>query len=115
MLGPDLCQAAGCASMKLTPPTGRGRASASNTFARTTAPGFRNPNGQVVIAATGARSTNRDGQTIYHLRCSKCGNDYGCNGMDIKGRCCPRCQDGVEGEPLREAAPMFDFSGVSNA
>jgi len=99
--------------MKLTPPTGRGRASAGNTLARTTAPGFRNPNGQVVIAATGARSANRDSQTIYHLRCSKCTYDYGCNGMDIKGRCCPKCQDGVEGEPLREAAPMFDFSGSS--
>jgi hypothetical protein len=99
--------------MKLTPPTGRGRASGGSTFARTTAPGFRNPNGQVVIAATGARSTARDNQMVYHLRCSKCGYDYSCNGMDIKGRCCPRCQSGVGGEPLREAAPMFDFSGSS--
>ena len=97
--------------MKLSSPTGRGATAASrNPSAATTAPGFRNPNGQVVIASDGGRSTTRDRQTIYRLSCSQCGHEYGCNGMDIKGRCCPKCQAGVAGEPLRERAPMFDFS-----
>jgi hypothetical protein len=76
----------------------------------TTAPGYLNPNKQLVIAATGAPSTTRDRQSVYHLRCTHCRHDYGCNGMDIKGRLCPNCQSGIKGELLREPAPMFDFS-----
>jgi len=96
--------------MKLTAPPRRGTSSVGNPIAQTTAPGFRNPNAQVVIASTGARSTTRDSQTIYHLRCGRCSHDYGCNGMDIKARLCPACQAGTAGEPLREPQPMFDFS-----
>jgi hypothetical protein len=44
------------------------------------------------------------GQVVYRLRCGKCGNEYGCNGMDIKARRCPQCQGGVAGEVLRENA-----------
>jgi hypothetical protein len=76
----------------------------------TTQPGYLNPNKQLVIAATGARSTTRDRQSIYHLRCTACRHDYGCNGMDIKARLCPNCQSGSKGEPLRDPAPMFDFA-----
>ncbi len=75
----------------------------------TTVTGVCNPNKQMVIAATGAPSTTRDRQTIYHLRCSRCRHDYGCNGIDIKARLCPKCQSGAPGEPLRDPAPMFDF------
>ncbi len=80
----------------------------------TTVPGYRNPSKQVVIAATGAPSTTRDRQTIYHLRCTLCRHDYGCNGMDIKARLCPNCQSGTPGEPLREPAPRLDFGNDSD-
>ena len=97
--------------MKLTAPARRGGPIGSKGLSPTTAPGYENPNGQTVIADTGARSTTRDRQSIYHLRCSRCSHDYGCNGMDIKARLCPRCQSGTHGEPLRERSPMFDFGG----
>ena len=96
--------------MKLTAPTGRAGYVAAQRTTTNTAPGFVNPNGQTVIAATGAPSTTRDSQTIYHLRCKHCRHDYGCNGLDIKGRRCPNCQQGIAGEPLRErAASLFDL------
>jgi len=88
--------------MKLSPPPPRGAAIAPRRYAETTTPGFTNPNGQTVIASTGAPSTTRDRQCIYHLRCTRCRHDYGCNGLDIKGRLCPSCQRGAEGEPLRD-------------
>lgn len=96
--------------MKLTPSPYRGRTSSSAASqSQTTAPGFSNANQQKVIAATGAPSTSRANQSIYHLRCGLCGHDYGCNGLDIKARLCPSCQSGAPGEPLRERGPMFDF------
>ena len=45
------------------------------------------------------------GQTIYHLRCTHCGHDYGANGTDIHLRRCPSHQNGAKGEPLRDPAP----------
>jgi hypothetical protein len=95
--------------MKLSSPGRRGGFIASKSLSPTTAPGYSNLNRQTVVADTGARSTTRDRQNIYHLRCSLCSHDYGCNGMDIKARLCPKCQSGVAGEPLREPAPMLDF------
>ncbi|HEY4356496.1 MAG TPA: hypothetical protein VGN16_12160 [Acidobacteriaceae bacterium] len=98
--------------MRLTSPSGpprRRSSSSSSKRALTTEPGFTNPNRQKVIASTGASSSARDGQAIYRLRCGACSHEYGCNGLDIKGRLCPACQGGVEGEALRELAPMFDF------
>jgi hypothetical protein len=95
--------------MKLSAPPLRSRSTPSRTNSPTTAPGYVNPNKQKVIAATCAPSTTRDSQTIYRLRCGLCGNDYGCNGLDIKARCCPFCQSGTPGEPLRESPPsLFD-------
>jgi hypothetical protein len=97
--------------MKLSAPPRRGISASQRPNARTTAPGFRNPNHQIVIASTGAPSTTRDNQTIYHLRCEGCSHNYGCNGLDIKERRCPSCQSGAPGEPLRERAPtLFDES-----
>ena len=91
--------------MQLTRPG----ASRSGPRTPTTEPGFTNPNRQVVERATGAPSVTRDGQTIYALRCRDCAHTYGCNGLDIKERRCPRCQGGMEGEPLRAPQPgLFD-------
>lgn len=75
--------------------------------AATTLPGFQNQNGQVVIRRTGAPSTTFRGQTIYHLRCTHCGFDYGSNGTDILKRLCPSHQGGSAGEPLRDAGPTL--------
>jgi len=77
--------------------------------APSTTPGYRNAKGQIVVGTTGAQSTSRLNQTIYRLRCTKCQHEYGANGIDIKDRCCPLCQNGEKGEPLREAAPMLSF------
>lgn len=94
--------------MKLSAPPIRSRINVSpHGNAPTTSPGYINPNKQKVIAATGARSSNRHSQTIYHLRCGNCNFDYGCNGLDIKARLCPKCQDGTPGETLRERPPSL--------
>ncbi len=96
--------------MQLTRPTDPGRRSASarsGPRTPTTEPGFTNPHRQVVERATGAPSASRAGQAIYALRCRDCGFTYGCNGLDVKDRCCPFCQGGVPGEPLREAQPSL--------
>ena len=85
----------------------RGSGARPKALAQTTTPGYKNPNMQTVIRDTGARSTTRDAQSIYELRCNRCDNRYGCNGMDIKGRKCPSCQGGVLCEPLREAMPSL--------
>ena len=102
--------------MRLTRPTGpprRGGNAPAGPRTPTTEPGFVNPNRQVVERATGAPSAERRGQTIYGLRCRDCGHTYGCNGLDIKERCCPRCQGGVAGEPLQERQPGL-FDAVAN-
>jgi len=72
---------------------------------KTTDPGYTNPHGQIVIRRTGFPSETFPGQTIYHLRCTHCGHDYGANGTDIHLRRCPRHQNGAKGEPLRAPAP----------
>lgn len=100
--------------MRLTRPTGPPRRSPAPRAARTptTEPGFVNGNRQVVERATGAPSLARSGQFVYGLRCRDCGHAYGCNGLDIKDRCCPACGGGVIGEALREPQPTL-FSEVS--
>jgi hypothetical protein len=72
---------------------------------QTTDPGYKNKNGQAVICKTGFPSESFPGQTIYHLRCTHCGHDYGANGSDIYKRRCPRHQGGTQGERLRDPAP----------
>jgi hypothetical protein len=61
--------------------------------------GFMNPNGQVVVRATGLAGTDR-GQSVYELHCSHCDDRYGANGSDIWLRKCPACQRGRPGLPL---------------
>ena len=63
----------------------------------TTAVGFRNQNGQVVVRNTGKPGTDHL-QYIYQLACSK--YNYGANGSDIHERKCPTCQGGSPGFTL---------------
>ena len=67
----------------------------------------------IVIRKTGFPSESFPGQTIYHLRCTHCGHDYGANGSDIHKRRCPRHQEGIKGERLRDPAPnLFSSENV---
>ncbi len=63
---------------------------------KTTAPGYKNRNGQVVERATGL-SGNDHRQYIYVLCCGMCGHKYGANGSDIFQRRCPTCGGGRPG------------------
>ncbi|MCE5972426.1 hypothetical protein LZA78_02840 [Sinirhodobacter sp. WL0062] len=62
----------------------------------TTVPGYRNPNGQIVIRATGLPGTDHN-QQVYQLACEHCGLNYGANGSDIHQRKCPSCGGGRPG------------------
>lgn len=62
----------------------------------TTAPGFRNRNGQIVIRATGEPGNDHN-QQVYQLACEHCGLNYGANGSDIFQRKCPACGGGKPG------------------
>ncbi len=64
--------------------------------ARTTAPGYRNKNGQTVLRSTGLAGTDH-GQHVYVLQCGACRYKYGANGSDIFQRRCPACQGGRQG------------------
>lgn len=57
----------------------------------TTASGYVNRNGQLVVRSTGLPRTDF-GQYIYVLRYSHCSTKYGANGSDIFQRRCPKCQ-----------------------
>jgi hypothetical protein len=65
-----------------------------------TAVGYRNEEGQEVVARTG-QTGSEPGQRVYLMRCSVCGHQYGTNGCDIPHRCCPNCQDGLPGLAVR--------------
>jgi hypothetical protein len=62
----------------------------------TTAPGYRNRNGQTVLRSTGLAGTDH-GQSVYVLQCGGCRHEYGSNGSDIFQRRCPVCQGGRPG------------------
>lgn len=63
-----------------------------------TAIGYRNQEGQQVVAKTGRKGSTPD-QLVFVLRCTVCGFEYGTEGADIARRCCPSCQDGEPGLP----------------
>ena len=63
-----------------------------------TALGYRNEEGQVVVAKT-VRTGDDPSQRVFVLQCSVCGCSYGTYGPDIPRRCCPYCQDGPPGIP----------------
>lgn len=77
----------------------------ANEMTETTEPGFRNPNGQVVVRATGLPGTDHL-QKIYILSCEKCSREYGANGSDIHLRKCPFCQGGKPGLPIEKDAAL---------
>jgi hypothetical protein len=54
----------------------------SSKLGSTTAPGYRNRNGQVVVRDTGSPGTDHM-QRIYVLSCENCKAEYGANGSDI--------------------------------
>ena len=58
--------------------------------------GYVNRNEQEVVLATGFPGTDH-GQSVYVLRCGRCGYEYGSNGSDNFQRKCPECQDGAPG------------------
>lgn len=62
-----------------------------------TAVGYRNEEGQVVIAKTARTDVDDPSQRVFMLRCSVCGHEYGTYGTEIPHRCCPNCQDGPPG------------------
>lgn len=62
----------------------------------TTAPGYRNRNGQTVLRSTGLAGTDH-GQSVYVLQCGGCRHEYGSNGSDIFQRRCPVCRGGRPG------------------
>jgi len=64
-----------------------------------TAPGYRNEEGQVVVART-ERTGSDPAQRVFLMRCSVCGHEYGTHGADIPHRCCPSCQEGAPGLPV---------------
>jgi hypothetical protein len=66
----------------------------------TTAIGFVNKHGQIVVRNTGQPGTDHS-QYIYQLACTKCGRNYGANGSDIHERKCPECQGGAPGLGFR--------------
>ena len=60
--------------------------------------GYRNIEGQEVVAKT-ARTSTEIGQRVYVMRCGVCGHTYGTYGSEIPHRLCPNCQDGPPGLP----------------
>ena len=61
--------------------------------------GFKNRNGQENLGCTGLPGTDHC-QLVYHLKCTKCGAEYGANGSDIHIRKCPKCGGGKPGLAL---------------
>lgn len=66
----------------------------------TTAEGYENPNGQVVVRHTEIEGTDY-GQNVYILKCKHCKQEYGSNGSDIFQRHCPfhKNSKGKSGRP----------------
>ena len=64
-----------------------------------TVPGYRNEDGQVVVART-SRTGGEPTQRVFMMQCGVCGHQYGTYGAEIPHRLCPSCQDGPPGLPL---------------
>ena len=73
---------------------------ADASWERVTVVGFRNEEGQEVIART-SRTGSAPAQRVFVMRCTVCGHEYGSIGCEIPRRCCPNCQDGTPGEVYR--------------
>jgi hypothetical protein len=68
------------------------------TWERVTIPGYRNEEGQIVVART-TRTEGDPPQRVFVMECGVCGYRYGTYGSEIPHRCCPQCQDGPPGLP----------------
>jgi hypothetical protein len=66
---------------------------------RVTEVGYRNEEGQEVVAKT-TRTGGEPEQHVFMMRCSVCGHEYGTYGAEIPHRRCPHCQDGAPGVPI---------------
>jgi hypothetical protein len=64
-----------------------------------TALGYRNEDGQVVVART-SRTGSDPAQRVFMMQCSVCRHEYATYGAEIPHRLCPNCQDGPPGRPL---------------
>ena len=62
-----------------------------------TAPGYRNEEGQIVVAKTVRTDGDEPSQHVFVMRCGVCGHEYGTYGVEIPHRQCPKCQDGPPG------------------
>jgi hypothetical protein len=71
--------------------------SKGGTWEIVTAPGYRNEEGQVVVAKTVRTDGDEPSQHVFVMRCSVCGHEYGTYGVEIPHRQCPNCQDGPPG------------------
>jgi hypothetical protein len=69
------------------------------SWERVTDVGYRNEEGQEVVAKT-TRTGGDPEQRVFVMKCSVCGHEYGTYGSDIPHRCCPSCQDGAPGLPI---------------
>jgi hypothetical protein len=71
--------------------------SKGGTWEIVTAPGYRNEEGQVVVAKTVRTDGDEPSQHVFVMRCSVCDHEYGTYGVEIPHRRCPHCQDGPPG------------------
>jgi hypothetical protein len=60
-----------------------------------TALGYRNDEGQIVLART--TRTGESEQRVFVMQCTVCGHQYGTYGSEIPHRLCPNCQGGPAG------------------
>ena len=62
--------------------------------------GEKNRNGQYLLMKTDKKSTTHPYATIWHMKCTHCGHEYGCNSCDAHIRKCPHCDKSAAGEPI---------------
>ena len=84
-----------------------GKAGRTATRAVTIEPGTTNSHGQIVVRKAGRAADDLPGQSIYVLRCTRCGHEYGEAGIRAHQRKCPKCDGGKPGLPLPEPEPTL--------
>lgn len=66
---------------------------------KTTDVGYVNKNEQENLGVIPDRSGDSN-QKLYHVKCRKCGHEYGVNGCDLHERKCPKHGGGRSGAVL---------------
>jgi hypothetical protein len=59
--------------------------------------GYRNEEGQIVVAKTVHTDGDEPAQRVFVMCCSVCAHEYRTYGVEIPHRRCPNCQDGPPG------------------